>query len=650
MIIKRAEENPILKPLNVHAWEAQAVFNGCPVQKRGEIYLLYRAISIPHYHAAARANLITSDIGITSSKDGVHFKGQDRRRFIVPEQDWEKFGCEDPRVTKLDKKFYIFYTALSTYPFRAEGIRVGLAISEDLKTIKEKHLVTPFNAKAMALFPEKIKGKIWAILTVHTDRPPAKICLASFDREKDIWSEAYWQKWYKNFSIESGSASGGEKYSLPLQRRHQDHIEVGAVPLKTKYGWLLLYCYIRDYLSPKRLFGVEAVLLDLENPLNVIAKIETPILVPEEYYEKIGLVPEIVFPSGALIKGDWIYLYYGAADTTCCLVLIKLSTLLKEILKKGKARVMLERVKENPIITSRKEHLWESKATFNPAAIYLEGKVHIVYRALSEDNTSVFGYAVSQDGIHIDYRASQPIYTPRESFEQKLQAGAGSGCEDPRLTRIGEKIYMCYTAFNSYFPRVALTWIYVKDFLKEEWNWAKPIPLSSADLNDKNAFIFPEKVDGKYMIIHRVGYDIDYSFSDTLNFKEDQFLSEQRWIYTRKGWWDCKKVGAVGPPVKTKDGWIMLYHGISEDGVYRVGAVLLDLKNPVKILGRTSNPIFEPETSYEKKGLVSNVVFPCGNVVLDDKFFVYYGGGDQVVGVAVIKIDDLLRILKLYRY
>jgi predicted GH43/DUF377 family glycosyl hydrolase len=636
MIIKRAEENPILKPLSIHAWEAQAVFNGCPVQKRGKIYLLYRAISLPHYHTAARANMVTSDIGIAESKDGLRFER--RRRFIVPEYDWEKFGCEDPRITKLGKKFYIFYTALSEYPFRAEGIKVGLATTKDLKRVEEKHLVTPFNAKAMSLFPEKIRGKIWAILTVHTDKPPSKICLASFDREKDIWSKTYWQKWYRVF----------EKYSLPLQRKPQDHIEVGAPPLKTKYGWLLLYSYIRNYFSSQRLFGVEAVLLDLKNPLKVIAKIDTPILVPEEYYEKMGLVPNVVFPSGAIIKKDWIYLYYGAADTTCCLAFIKLSPLLKELLKEDKKRLKLIRAKENPIITPEKKHPWESKATFNPAAIYLQGKIHIIYRAISEDNTSVFGYATSKDGIHIDYRSPQPIYTPREPFEQKQQPGAGSGCEDPRLTKIGNKIYMCYTAFNSYIPRVALTWIWVKDFLKKQWNWEKPVLISPTDLNDKNAFIFPEKVNGKYMIIHRVGYDIDYSFSDTLNFKEGTWLEEHRWIYRRKGWWDSKKVGAAAPPIKTKKGWIMLYHGISEeDGAYRVGAVLLDLKNPTKLLGRTSSPILEPKTSYEKEGLVSNVVFPCGNVVLGNKLFVYYGGADKVVGVATIEVDDLLRLLEL---
>ncbi len=640
MIIQRSSANPILKPNRENPWEATAAFNGCPTRKGREIYLLYRALSLPHYHASAKTKLVVSDVGIAESRDGVHFRN--RRRFIIPELEWERFGCEDPRVTKLGNKYYIFYTALSEYPFRAEGIKVGLAISKDLKTVEEKHLVTPFNGKAMALFPEKIKNKMWVVFTLHTDKPPAKICLASFDNERDLWNEVSWQKWYKNF----------EKYSLPLQRNPQDHIEVGAPPLKTEHGWLLFYSYIRNYFSPDRLFSVEAVLLDLKNPLKVIARTEYPILTPEEYYEKIGLVPNIVFPSGALIMKDkWIYLYYGAADTTCSLALIELPSLLGQMLQKEKRTAKLIRAKDNPIITSEKSRAWESKATFNPAAIYLDGKTHLIYRAMSEDNTSTMGYAISSDGIHINYRAVEPAYKPTEPFEQKLVPNGNSGAEDPRLTQIGDKIYMCYTAFDGKNPpRVALTWIKKSDFLKQKWNWAKAILISSPNEDNKDAFVFPEKLKGGYMIVHRFGDDIDLCFSPTLNFDGKTWIEEYRWIAPRKGWWDSKKVGAAAPPIKTKDGWVMLYHGVSDDGIYRIGALLLDLKNPVKIIGRTDNPIFEPETAYEKEGQISNVVFPCGNVLVGDTVFVYYGGADQVVGVATIKIQELIRVLKLCKY
>lgn len=638
MLIERSDKNPILKPNKNHSWEAEAVFNGCPAKKGRDIYLIYRALSLPRYHRVAKTKLMVSDIGIAESKDGIEF--HNRKHFIVSREPWERFGCEDPRVTKLGDKYYIFYTALSAWPPKAEGIKVGLAISKDLKTIAEKHLITSFNAKAMALFPEKIGGKMWAVLTANTDKPPAKICLASFDKESDLWSETSWQKWYKNF----------EKYSLPLQRSPQDHIEVGIPPIKTKCGWLLIYSYIKNYFSSQRLFGFEAVLLDLKNPLQIIESTKAPLLTPEEYYERIGLVPNVVFPSGALLEKNSIRLYYGAADTTCCLADIKANDLLKKLLKREKP-VKLERAKENPIIIPNSEHSWESKATFNPGAIYLDGKVHLIYRAMSEDNTSVFGYATNEDGVHVDYRSPEPVYVPRESFEQKREPGGNSGCEDPRLTKIGNRIYMLYTAFDGKNPpRVALTWILAKDFVKQKWVWAKPVLISPPDLDDKDACIFPEKINGKYFIIHRSGNDIDSAFSPTLNFDGKTWIGEYNWIFPRAGMWDSKKIGIAAPPIKTKKGWVLFYHGVSEeDDFYRVGAILLDLADPTKIIARSDEPIFEPETDYEKEGQMPNVVFPCGAVLLDDKFFLFYGGADKVVGVAIVDKDELLKNLESCR-
>jgi len=642
MLAERFDKNPILKPLRVHSWEAEAVFNGCPVKKGNNIYLIYRAVSFLHYHTLAQTKLFVSDIGIAESKNGFEF--YNRRRFIVPKEPWERFGCEDPRVTKFGNKYYIFYTALSTFPFRAEGIKVGVAISKDLKTVREKHLVTPFNAKGMALFPEKINGKIWAVLTVHTDLPPARICLVSFDREEDLWDEMQWQKWYQNF----------EKYSLPIQRKPGDQIEVGAPPLKTEAGWLLIYSYIQNYFSPQRLFGIEAVLLDLKDPFKIISQTKAPFLTPEEYYERIGLVPNVVFPSGAFLEKDLIHLYYGAADTTCCLVLVKNQALLALLEKttKHEKLIKLNRVKENPIIVPNPNISWESKATFNPGAIYLNGKIHLIYRAMSQDNTSVFGYATSRDGIHFDYRSPNPVYVPRESFEQKREPGANSGCEDPRLTKIGNKIYMFYTAFDGKNPpRVALTWIKAADFAKQNWNWAKPVLISPPDITDKDACVFPEKINGQYLIIHRIADSIDLAFSRTLDFNGQNWIEENRWIFPRPGMWDSKRIGIAAPPIKTEKGWVLFYHGISEDdGFYRLGAILLDLKDPMKIIARFDEPIFEPETNYEKEGQIFNVVFPCGAVLLNDTFFIYYGGADKVIGVATVGKNELLKNLDACRY
>ena len=632
-MIKRYEKNPILMPDFYSSWESLAVFNPCPVLFKNKIYLLYRALSLPHYHHLAQTVLSVSDIGISESYDGINFKN--RQKFIWPEFEWEKFGCEDPRVVFFEGKYYIFYTALSTYPFSPEGIKIGLAITSDFKKI-EKHQVTPFNSKAMTLFPERILNKIVAILTVNTDKPPVEIAIWYGDKIEDLWNHDNWHKWYKLL----------KKYTLDLKRKNDDYIEVGAPPIKTDEGWLLIYSYIRNYFSPQRTFTVEAVLLDLENPFKIIARTEYPLLFPLQYYEKVGLVPNVVFPSGALVRNNQIYLYYGGADTVCCLAFIDKEKLLTKLLAKKKYYFI--RYARNPIIKPSNKK-WENKATFNPGAIYLNKKVHLLYRAIGENNTSVLGYATSKDGFHIDFRSPEPIYLPREEFEQKKDPNLPNGCEDPRLTLIAEdkKIYLLYTAYDGINPpKVALSSIDIDDFLNQNWNWAKPKVISYPYLDNKDACLFPEKINGFYWFLHRIGNDIDIAKVNNLDFK-NSFLGETRWIYPRNGYWDSEKVGAAAPPIKTKYGWLIFYHGVDENRVYRVGAVLSELKNPLKIIARSYEPLLEPQTNWEKEGLVPNVVFPCGAVLIKDVVFLYYGGADKYCGVATLELKKIIKHLGL---
>jgi predicted GH43/DUF377 family glycosyl hydrolase len=327
MLVERFDKNPILKPKSIHSWGAQAVFNGCPIKKDSKIYLIYRALSLPHYHTPPKVLIPVSNIGIAVSTDGLDF--HDRSLLVVPEKTWEAFGCEDPRVTYFDDRYFISYTALSDYPPTYEDIKIGVAITRDLEKIEEKHLVTHFNSKAMTLFPEQIDNKIWAALTVHTDKPPAHICLVSFEKVEEIWDRHYWEKWYRNF----------EKHSLPLLRSPIDHMEVGAPPIKTKRGWLLFYSYIRNYFTSDKLFTAEAVLLDLKDPFKIIARTKYPLLVPEEYYEKIGLVNNVVFPCGAVTIRDKIYMYYGAADRVTGVATLEVEKLLRTLLPKKKDNI-----------------------------------------------------------------------------------------------------------------------------------------------------------------------------------------------------------------------------------------------------------------------------------------------------------------------
>ena len=633
--MRRSEENPILIPLSENTWEADGAFNGCPAQAGGKIHIVYRAVSSPQNIDGFELPLST--IGYALSTDGIHFKN--RRQFIKPEYDWEKFGCEDPRITRINGKFYIFYTVLSSFPFCAPCIKVGCAITRDFKKIDEKHLVTPFNSKAMSLFPEKVAGRYAVVLSVNTDLPPTRIAVAYFDREEQMWSPTYWEGWYSMLNDNI----------IPLERSPKDHIEAGAPPIKTKYGWLLIYSYIQNYFAPPAVFGIEAALLDINNPQRIIARTDKPLLVPQEEYEKYGKVPNIVFPTGAMVKDGSLHIYYGAADTTCAVATCKLDLLLDDMLETKIKQIRLNRYPGNPVIKPDPKLAWQSRAVFNPTALYEYGRVHLAYRAMSEDNTSVIGFASSGDGYNFDDRPTEPIYTPREDFEAKLVPGGNSGCEDPRLTRIGDTIYMLYTAFNGRNePRVALTYIKVDDFIARCWNWSRPVLISPPNVPDKDAALFPKKIKGKYAILHRLGASIWLDYADDLEFEGNRWLKGTVIMSPKDELPDTEKIGISGPPIETKEGWLLLYHCVSrktQPMTYYVAAALLDLKDPSKVLARRKVPILQPEMPYELNGQVNNVVFPCGAVVIGEDLFVYYGGADSVIGVATMKLAELLNSL-----
>ena len=181
-VIRRSTHNPLITPVNDKQWEARATFNPSPVKKGNILHILYRALGRPD---ALMTPAGVSTIGKALSLDGKHFQNQ--RQFIIPSEPWDKYGCEDPRATLFEGKYYVFYTALGGMPFNAGNIKVACAISKDLETIEEKHLITPFNAKAAALVPERINGKVTLILTAHTDEPPARIAIAQCDKLEELW-------------------------------------------------------------------------------------------------------------------------------------------------------------------------------------------------------------------------------------------------------------------------------------------------------------------------------------------------------------------------------------------------------------------------------------------------------------------------------
>jgi len=159
--------------------------------------------------------------------------------------------------------------------------------------------------------------------------------------------------------------------------------------------------------------------------------------------------------------------------------------------------------------------------------------------------------------------------------------------------------------------------------------------------NDKDAVLFPKKIDGKYMILHRPMHKepmgIWIAYSDDLI----EWYGEREIMAPCENW-EEKKIGAGAPPIKTEKGWLLIYHGVDEDSVYRLGAAMLSLDDPSKVIYRHPEPILEPERDYEIRGEVPNVVFTCGACEVGDKYYVYYGGADRVICVATVDKEDML--------
>lgn len=328
-----------------------------------------------------------------------------------------------------------------------------------------------------------------------------------------------------------------------------------------------------------------------------------------------------------------------------------------------KWELVMEKFEKNPIIAPIRDSPWESQATFNTAAFYDEDEVHFIYRAIGESNVSVLGYARSKDGTTVYKRYKKPIYTPSQPFEYSgekpfplsspFTSGPGyGGCEDPRITKIGSKLYMTYVAFDGFsHPRVALTSIDASDFHAKRFSWRAPVLISPPGVVDKNAVILPEKINGKFVIFHRIYPNILIDFVNSLDFDGKTFLKGKYKIEPRKHFWDSRKIGAGPPPIKTDDGWLLIYHAVGDcdPGRYKIGAMILDYEDPRHVLYRTNRPIIEPDRWYENEGHKKGVAYPCGAVVLEDELIIYYGGADTVVCAASKNLQEFMELLKLHR-
>ena len=290
--------------------------------------------------------------------------------------------------------------------------------------------------------------------------------------------------------------------------------------------------------------------------------------------------------------------------------------------------VQLVRHPQGPLVYPNPFHEWESINVFNPAVIQHNGLFHMLYRAQGKDYVSRLGYAVSADGLAWN-RLEQPVLAPHAGRDDYR------GVEDPRITQLDGTFYMTYTAYgaNSYFPMIARS--------KNLIVWEDVGPLERAE--NKDHVLFPEKIGGRYAILHRRARHIWIGFSeDLVHWTDHQILMAPRPDNSDGQFWDAVSIGSNGVPIKTPQGWLLFYHGYGSPIVYRHSIALLDLNDPTRVLHRPASYIMEPVEPWEMKGDVAYALFSCANLVVNELVHCYYAGADRLIGLATISLADAI--------
>jgi predicted GH43/DUF377 family glycosyl hydrolase len=332
-------------------------------------------------------------------------------------------------------------------------------------------------------------------------------------------------------------------------------------------------------------------------------------------------------------------------------------------------------IKDEGIILEATNLEFESKAVSNPTCILVNEIIHMFYRAVNQNNVSSIGYCQLKNN-KVVRRLKVPVLFPEYDYEK-------AGVEDPRITFLEGTYYLFYTAFDGQNARVAyatsndlinfvkkglvspsLTYdeaseIFHRKRLKEAYFISQlHLEAKFKGLNflwEKDALLFPKKINDQFALIHRIRPDMQIIY-----FKNFKDLTDNYW---RKYLKELKKyivleprfefenqyIGGGCPPIETKDGWLVIYHAVAyvnSEKIYYACAALLDLKNPLKVLGRLTKPLFSPVTSWEKTGVVSNVVFPTGAILIGERLYIYYGAADKLIAAKSVNFTDLLTELK----
>lgn len=335
-------------------------------------------------------------------------------------------------------------------------------------------------------------------------------------------------------------------------------------------------------------------------------------------------------------------------------------------------------VKKEGIILNKTRLGFENEGVLNPAVIK-EGKtIHLFYRAVRKGNHSSIGYCKLNKHLVVKERSDKPVIVPQFDYESQ-------GVEDPRIVKIDGLYYLTYTAYDGINAMGALA---VSKDLKHFEKHGTLVPQvtydeflrlaeSNGPLNekyyryneheqvlekqgkkrflwDKNVIFFPRRIKGKLYFLHRIRPDIQIASVKHLKELTPEFWQEyflrfnDHILLSPKHKHEVSYIGGGCPPIETKHGWLLIYHGVHDTikgFVYSACAALLDLKNPKKEIARLPYALFRPEHKWELKGEVNNVCFPTGAVLINDTLYIYYGAADEQIACASVSISKLLKEL-----
>lgn len=301
-IVTRYKKNPILTKNDV-PYTVATVHNAGVVKYNDEYIMLFRS------------HLLNgrSVIGIARSKDGYKFK-VDEEPFLTPSSDgefgeYEEYGVEDVRISQIDADFLLTYSAYSRH-----GVRIGLAKTQDFKTVERISLITQSDLRNVVIFPEKINGQY-----VRLDRPHSEISKWS------IWIS------YSPDLIHWGNS----KVIIKPETYHWDEMKIGpgATPIKTDRGWLNIYHGVFETMAGA-VYRLGVALHDLNDPSKILGVSDEWILQPEDPWEITGYVSNVVFTCGAVAEDENVKIYWGGADSVMCVGNAKINDLIDLCLTK----------------------------------------------------------------------------------------------------------------------------------------------------------------------------------------------------------------------------------------------------------------------------------------------------------------------------